>query len=273
MDRKQRVLKADLTDISSEVNAYLESTAALNSSVLYVGAELPFNHKYFDITTANAADKTLSSVAFWSGNSWITAVDVKDGTAAAGKSLAQPGSISWARDPSLAGWGCQLDSNNIPALAGTRIFNLYWCRFTWSNGDGAAVCNYVGERFSSDADLFSIYSTLRNTTLMAAYKSGKTDWDDQAFAAADEIVQYLRRAGLVVRREQILDGSLYRVASIHKTAQIAFTGIGNGYIEAAANAEARFKLAMDVKYHELDRDGSGDLSHSEKTIRTSWGSR
>lgn len=273
MERKQRVFKSDLTDVSAEVNAFLSGSTAMDSAVLYVGAELPFNHKYFDITTANAAAKSLSKVEYWSGNAWIEVVDLHDGTAAAGKSLAEPGNISWARDIDKAGWSAERDSDDVTGLSGTRVFNLYWSKFTWSTGDGAGVCSYIGERFSDDNDLFAYYSELRNSTLMDAYQPNKTDWKDQSFAAADAIVKHMRRNGIIVRREQILDASLYTEASIHKTAQIAFNGLGNGYAERARDAEAAFLKAVNVRFPEVDVNGDGELSAYEKQINISWGSR
>lgn len=273
MDRKQRVFKGDKTDISAEVNAFLSGSAAMNSAVLYVGAELPFNHKYFDITTANEDAKTLTKVEYWSGTAWIPVVDLNDGTAASGISLAQGGVISWARDIEKVGWSPERDSNNISDLSSTRVFNLYWSKFTWSNADGDGACDYIGERFSDDNDLFAYYSELRNTTLMDAYEPGKTDWKAQSFAAADAIIKHMRRNGIIVRREQILDASLYTEASIHKTAHIAFNGFGNGYVDRARDAEAAFIKAVNIKYHEIDRDGSGDLSNSERGISVQWGSR
>lgn len=273
MDRKQRVLKTDLTDVSALVNQFRSGTTALNSTILYIGAELPFNHKYFDISTANATSKTLSSVSIWTGSAWTDVVDLNDGTASGGISLAQSGTISWSRDIMRAGWGCHQDSNTIPALAGTRIFNLYWSRFTWSNASGSGVCRYIGERFSNDDDLFDFYPDLRSTTLMAAFETGKTDWKDQSLAAADAIIQHMRRNRIIVRREQIMDGSLYNEASIHKTAQLIFNGLGNGYFERAKIAQQEFLRAVDIKFHEVDTNATGDASGYEKNLTTSWVSR
>jgi len=270
MDRKQRVLKADLTDVSSSVNDILAGTFDLDTATLYVGAELPFNHKYFELSTVNAAAKVLSSIHLWNGSTWVACVDINDGTAVAGVAFAQSGAITWARDILLSGWSSQSDSNDIAALAGTRIFNLYWAKFTWSTATGAGVCKYIGERFNTDEDLFSLYPDLRSTGLMTSFKTGKTDWKDQSFIAANEVVQHMRRNGIIIRREQILDTSLYNAAGIHKTAEIIYNGLGNGSFDKAAKAEKNFIQSMNIKFPEVDRDGSGDLSTTEKKISTSY---
>lgn len=272
MDRKQRVLKSDLTDVSTLVSDYLAGTTLLDSAVIYIGAELPFNHKYFELSVANAAAKTISKIELWNGSAWVEVVDINDGTKSSGISLAQSGSISWARDLRLSGWSQQYDSNDIAALATTRIFNLYWSRFTWTNADGAGACKHIGERFNTDEDLFAHYADLRSSGMMAAYETGKTDWKDQSFAAADAIVKHLRRNGTIIRREQILDTSLYNEAAVHKTAQIIYQGIGNSS-ENSKVAEQRFRTAIDIKFVEVDRDGSGDLSTREKTVSVNFGTR
>jgi hypothetical protein len=158
-------------------------------------------------------------------------------------------------------------------LSDLRIFNLYWCRFTWSSSDTVFACRYIGERFSTDNDLFRLYADLRSSALMSAYQTGKTDWKDQSFAAADAIVQHLRRNNVIARREQIMDGSIFNEASVHKTAQIIMNGLGNGYFERARMCEQAFMRAVNIKYPEVDSCGLGQASGYDKAMSTSWGTR
>jgi len=275
-DRKQRVLKLDKTDVSQECNDILAGTFALDTTTLYIGAEFPFNHKYFEISTSNLTAKTLSSVHLWNGTAWVAAVDIKDGTALSGVSLGRSGSISWSVDQSstAASWVTQQDSNLMSDLSGTKIFNLYWCKITFSNASGVGYCSYIGERFNNDEDLFSHYADLRNSGLIAQYKTGKTDWKDQCLIAANAIVQHMRKNRVIVRKEQILDTSIYAEAGIHKTAEIIFSGLGNpAYQERAAVAAKKFYSAVDVKFPEVDLNADGILSYQEKSNSISYGTR
>ncbi len=283
MDRKQRVIWSDngtLIDVSKALGDFRRDSLTFVytqvQDALYVGAELPFNHKYFDIGTANDV-ASVFSVAIWSGSAWNAAVDVKDETvtaAAATTSLAQSGFISWARDLTTGGWGQQPDSNNITALAGTRIFDLYWCRFTWSvTLKSTTTLKYIGERLSDDEDLFDLYPDLANASLMSAYETGKTSWKDQEFAAADFIVKHLRRNGILFRKEQIMDETLLTEASVHKTAGIIYAGLGNGYRDRVKDCNERFNETVPDKFPEVDRNASGDADMVEKTTSMSWGSR
>ncbi len=108
---------------------------------------------------------------------------------------------------------------------------------------------------------------------MAAYRTGKTDWREETIAASEQIVSHLRRNNVIVRREQIFDWSLFTEASVHKTAELIFSGLGNGYFERAKIAQAKFEKAVNVKFAEIDLDASGDVTDSEKTISQSWGTR
>lgn len=281
MDRKQRVIWSDngtLVDVSRELGDFRREDVTFslvyNQDKLYVGAELPFNHKYFNVGTTVNAVASVVSVQLWDGTDWRNTVDLNDGTSDGGKSLGQSGTISWAMDLEQSGWNRQFDSDDITALAGLRIFNLYWARFSWTASlTTGTVLKYIGERFSDDTDLFDQYPDLRATALMTAFASGKTSWREQHLMAAEAIVRQLRRDGIVIRKEQIMDDTLYNDASIHKTAAIIYNGLGNGFSEKWKRAEELYRKSLDIKFHEVDTNASGHADDCEKSVTTSWGTR
>lgn len=283
MDRKQRVIWDDngtLVDCSPELNGFRSLSKALSivaaQDKLYIGAELPFNHKYFDVATASTIDSVMTA-QIWDGSTWRAVVDLKDETqATGGKTLSGSGLVSWAVDLQQSGWTRVFDTgaesaSTFGVLTGLRIFNLYWMRITFS-GATAATLNYVGERFSSDLDLTGLYPDLGQSALKTAFGAGasKTDWNEQAFAAAEAIVAHLRRENILIRREQIMDTSLFNEASIHKTAAIIYRGMGNGHATQRDLAEQEYKRALPTKYPEVDKDASGHASACEKTSNTTW---
>ncbi len=282
MDRKQRVIWSDngtLTDVSKALGDYRRDAVTFAYTVvqdkLYVGAELPFNHKYFDLGVANDVASVVT-IDIWNGADWVPAVDISDETATpgSGKSLSRSGFISWSRDPLRGGWAEQTDSNNITALATTRMFNLYWCRFTWSATLTATMTlKYVGELLNDDEDLFDLYPDLNNAALMTAFEAGKTSWKDQGFQAADSIVKHMRRNGILIRKEQIMDETLLTEAAVHKTAAIIYSGMGNGSRDRVKDCNEKFAEAMPDKFPEVDTDATGDADSYEKATRMSWGSR
>src|SRR3990167_11302957 len=90
-----------LTDYSATLNDFYTGTVAptytASQDYLYVGGDAPFNHRYFDVSVANAVASTVS-VEIWDGSDWNAAVDVIDETTTSGASLAQSGRIQFAVD-------------------------------------------------------------------------------------------------------------------------------------------------------------------------------
>lgn len=277
VSRTQRVIWSDngtLRDITAALSDYRAATQTIGlvaaDDKIYIASELPYNSRYFEVSSANAAASTVS-VEIWQGSDWQAARDVIDETAASGASMAQSGLISFAMDIDNAGWHCERISNAIPALTGTYIYNMYWARFTWSgNWTGTTALKYIGQLFAADDQVFTCYPDLANTDLMAAWETGKTSWREQAFAASDEIVRDMRRRGVIMRRDQIFDTSLLLDACVHKTAAIVYGGLGSAYAEAYARAVKRYDDAMSLKHFEVDMDANGEVSAAEKRYNLSY---
>ena len=132
----QRVIRDDI-DISAAVNSYAYENAATmdlptSGDYLYIGSEVPFNNLWFQLHTAN---NTTTQVAIdtWWGQQWTPCVDIVDETAVSGVSLAKHGRIQWSLDD-LKGWDCEDRSADVPGLENTKIYNMYWARFSWNNG-------------------------------------------------------------------------------------------------------------------------------------------
>lgn len=87
----QRILLASgssFTDASVELNDLNAGTFNLSltsSKYLYLGSDLPFNHRFFYISTANTVAANLN-VQIWDGSDWNDAVDIIDQTSIAGTS-------------------------------------------------------------------------------------------------------------------------------------------------------------------------------------------
>lgn len=280
MNRKQRVLYVQngvIHDASSALNGFRSGTYVLPvvaaQDALYICSELPFNHKYFDVSVANAVASVVS-VQTWTGSEWKDAVDITDETAVAGASLGQSGLLTFGMDLDRISWSWHRDSNTIPELVGTRIFNQYWARFKWTvNLTSSTALKYVGQRFSDDGDLFDYYPDLNNSELMLAFEAGKTDWKAQSFAAAETIVADLRSQSVVIRRDQILDVHLFQMASLHKVASIVYAGLGHAYRDREVQANERYVKALSMKYFEVDNDGDAVGSPMEKTMSTGFMTR
>jgi outer membrane receptor protein involved in Fe transport len=76
-----------LTDLSRELSDLNESDKAFAivaaEDALYIGSDLPFNHRFLSVKSENTQAGTLA-VSIWSGTTWEPAVDILDFTAVNG---------------------------------------------------------------------------------------------------------------------------------------------------------------------------------------------
>lgn len=269
MNRKQRIIWDDngtlkdisrsLNDFRGSVNVVVDFKAATDS--IYIGTELPFNCRYIKVGTANDVS-TVPSISVWDGSTWNATKDLIDET----DGLFKSGPVSFALDRDDKNWGSEQDSNDIPALAGLFIYDLFWSKWTWSvDWKDTTSLSYVGSLYSTDNDLSTFYPDLMNIDLMDAFETGKTNWLEQGFSAAEAIERDLRSKSIIMRREQLFDWSLLLEASVHKTAEIIYGGLGSAYNEAKKLAAEKYDNSINLKYFETDKNGDGVLSPVEKT--------
>ena len=262
-----------LSDISLAVSDYKASSETLAiiaaEDYLYIGGDLPFNHRYIDVTTANDLASVVS-VSIWDGVNWTAAVDVIDETSVAGVSFARSGIVRWTTDRNSS-WGQEGTTENISGLTTVKVYDMYWVRLSFSADlKSTTAINYVGHRFSSDEDLGSRYPDLTLATTKAAFTVGKTDWDDQGFAAAEEIILRLRKENKFFSANQILNPEMFNQASIHKVAQIIYNAFGDDYKDNRDAAKKDFLESFDGISFDLDRDMDGKLDFNEKIKPTGW---
>lgn len=272
----QRILYGNngtLSDLSISLNDYTTGTETVAAFVaaedyIYVGAPLPFNQKYFDVSTVNTA-ATVASVSIWNGSAWVATTDVIDRTNVSGKSLAQSGYISFRPDIDNSSWVKESRSADVTGLTGTDIYHMYWARFAWSaNWSASVIIDYIGHRFSTDLELYGQYPSLNSSTLRGAYKTSSTTWDEPAFVASDYIISDLMERNLILSAGQVLDATKLRLASIHKTAEIIYRGIGTAYAAHATDAAVSYGRAINLKNLYIDLNQNAELDSRERTQST-----
>lgn len=260
-----------LRDLSVSLNNIFSNTETIALTAaqdkIFIGSDLPFNHRYFNVTTLND-QASVVTVDIWDGSAWQAAVDVIDQTiGTSGKTLSQKGIISWVVDRNHV-WG-KRDTTELMTGSGletAKIYNMYWVRLTFS-GDlkATTAVNYVGHKFSNDNDLSGYYPDLARTNVLSAFKSGKTSWDEQHLLAAEEIIRDLRKKNVIWNHNQIFGWEEFADAAVHKVAEIAFTAFGNDYETRRENARANYDEALEkVVESAIDKDMDGRLETVEK---------
>lgn len=262
---KDNSVLRDLSVTLNDINSGSETLAIVAAEdAILIGSDLPFNHRYFEVSSANALASVVS-VYLWNGAEWKAAVDVIDQTAVSGKTFAQSGIISWVPDKEQS-WPVQLKSSTVTELSSTMIYEMYWVKIVFSgNLTASTAISYVGHKFSNDSDLSAEYPELGSSAILTAFESGKTDWNTQEIIAAEYIVDHLRSMGVINSSAQILDWQRFNKASVHKTAEIAFGAFGEDYKDQLAMASRRFKAAIELRSYNVDQDADGRVSPVEKT--------
>lgn len=275
----QRVIWDDngtLKDLSASLNRYHANPETIPlvaaEDKLYIGSELPFNHRYVNMTTANTAASIISSIEVWSGSAWVGVVDIIDQTQLGSATFGQSGifSFSVARNSS---WSQEATTEDVTGLSSLKIYNLYWMRLTFSADlDAGTQINYIGHKFSDDSALApNGYRDLERADVKTGYEAGKTNWDEQHIAAAEEILRFLKKNRTIWSANQVLDWGQFEQPSIHKTAEIAFRGFGDDFATERNEAKKLFETTMNQGVFVVDRDEDGKVDERERRFTMTLG--
>ncbi len=265
-----------LTDISKSVSDIFATASVVNVQAgdeLYIGGDMPFNHRHFQLGVVN--DQTaVASVEIWDGSDWNDAVDVQDLTSVSGVSLAQSGILSWSTDKSK-GWTREDTTEDITELSTLKIYNMFWVRVSFSAALKATVtAKYVGHKFSQDSQLAGYWPDLARSAVKTAFSSGKTTWDEQHVLAAEEIIRDLRKLGTIKSANQINNWEIFTEASIHKVAEIVFTAFGEAKAETRKVAADRYEAAFNqLHFPDIDSNEDGHKDIEEKYPDFQWNRR
>lgn len=253
---------ATLEDLTISLNDLFAGSKVVDivaaDDKLYLGSQLPFNHRFFQVSVVNALASVVT-VEIWDGSAWNAAVDVLDLTAVSGATLAQSGVIQWAVDRNKS-FGLAQTTEDVTGLTTLKIYNMYWVRLTFSaNLTGTTALSYIGHKFSNDSMLSGLgYPDLVRSAVLSAYATGKTTWNDQHILASEIVVRDLVKSGHIKSGSQILGWDQFGEASAHKCAEIAFTAFGEKKENERLLAAENYKAAMNqISFPDLDKDADG----------------
>lgn len=261
-----------LKDLSVPLGNFKTGTQVINfvssQDYIYIGSDFAFNHRYIDVSVVNAQAASLS-IDLWDGEEWNPAEDIIDQTSVAGVPLAQSGIISWVpNDDEL--WlreHTNNDGDTVTGLTSVSIRDLFWARLKWSADlTGTTALEFIGHKFSDDNDLEILYPDLTRTPVKAQFKSGKTDWKLQHIQAAEEIIKDLKKTKIIKSENQLLNWELFRDASVHKVAEIAFNAFGKDFFENRDAARALYKVELDKAIYHVDTNINARLDVSERSL-------
>ncbi len=248
----------ELCDIKAAGKAF---TIVAAEDALYVGSELPFNHRWFNIPTVNSTSGSVS-VSIWDGSAWQAVAEVIDMTAVNGVPFAQDGIIMWTPNKDN-GWGRAASTEDISELSSFKIYNYYWAKLTFSAAF-AFTLNYVGHKFAKDQDLEEYYGDLNRASAREQFfEAVTTNWDKVLVSAAEELIEDLRTDRVLVSRNQILEPDLFKMANIHKMAEMVYSSYGPSHVDRLEFAQAKYKEAIARRPLNIDANMNGKREFSE----------
>lgn len=271
--RTTRVIYSDngtLTDLTTQLSNYHSGTYTFSNFVaaedyIYIGNIAPFNHFYLKMGTASVASTTMS-VDYWSGDDWQSVVELNDETSG----LTQDGFITFVPDRNY-GW---VDGNTngqgrqITGLTSLTIYDKYWIRISFNNDlTDNCIISWIGQNFSNDDDLGSEFPDLVRSSVLTAFESGKTNWEEQHIRAAEIIVKDLISKNIIYSKGQILERNSFMLPSVSKVAEIIFNSFGDDYIDQKKAARNEYEQRMNKSIYDIDSNRDGELTEGEMTNR------
>jgi len=275
----ERVIFSDngvLIDYTNELNCFTSKTAlinfTLNEDYLYIGSDLPFNNKYFQVATPNEQNATIF-IEYWDGNKWVAAIDVIDETKINNKSLAKSGHIQWSYDANQSTMSAD-DTKDIAALSSLKINSLFWLRISFTASlSNLTALKFIGQKFSEDEDLAIFYPEMSLANTKAQFTSNKTDWNDQHFIAAEHICRKLKVDGIIKHPNQILNWRIFTEASVHKVAEMIYLAFGDDFNDNRKIALEYYNQAMKNVINQIDLNNNAVLDSHEKFFRSGFMTR
>lgn len=276
-----RILYSDngvLTDLSVELNKYKTGTAVIPAFVaaedaIYIGSRAPFNHFFLRVgDTPNTASTTMS-LKYWEGNDFHSVVEIIDET----DGITQDGYVTFQPDRDERWHRESTDDDGgqtIPELNTVVIYDLYWLEVKFDNDlDVNSEISFVGQKFSDDDDLDSEYPDLNRQTMKDTFSDtpgAKTDWEEQEVRAAEIIIKDLISKNIINDKSEILVRDNLKLASIMKTAEIIYRGLGDDYADDKRSARGEYNSRLKSGIYQTDRNADGDLNVNEGENRTGF---
>lgn len=262
----QRVFH-ESADISLAVSDYKSANYPITYTAgdyIYIGTTSPMTNVWVEMSTVSGVDAGKAIVELWFNRAWAPAVDILDQT----NGMMSKGRISWTVEKYNGGWNCEPKSEDI-GLSGTNIYDRYWLRISWP-GSFNAVLEILGQKFSDDTSLATYYPDLvLNTQLLTGFKPGKTNWDEQHFAASDLILKDLRKRKVIKEANQVYDWQVMEEASCHRVAEIIYSAFGAPYREHMLLAHKKYEEEIAGVFN-FDLDMSGSLDEFERNDSIGW---
>ena len=272
-----------ISDISVNANDYHTGADVIAmvsaEDKILIGSYFPFNHLYLKMGSTVNALASVMTIKYWDGAEFRAVAELIDETKSSGATLAQSGFItfvphkkhSWVKEDTV-----DIDDNEeVTGLGTVKIYERYWIEITVSADLTAGTeLEWIGNIFNKDDNTIDgLYPDLALSKTKTAYQTGKTDWEEQRVLAAEEIIDDLKKANIIVSAGHILERSDFRLAEVHKVAAIVYNAFGSARDEERAKASSKYKNALAGFAATIDKNENARSDSSERRETSSHGFR
>jgi len=242
-----------------------------SSNYIYIASDFPMNHFYIKLGDQKNAASASMQVDYWTSTNWAPVVNLNDYT----DGLSHSGFVDFTPNKDVSWLRSDTDgASGIIGLENITVYDKYWTRIKFTGTLTPQIeFNYLGYKFSDDVDLFSEYPVFNDQNFLSGFEVGKTTWEEQHVKAADLIIQDMKRKGIIIGKEQILDRDVLLPASVCKVAEILFNAFGRDYIDDAKKARYEYDKRMDLSAFLVDQNNNGVLDEVDVGYRQGWLSR
>jgi hypothetical protein len=264
-----------LIEITEQINRYRTDTYLMSlstSDAIYIAADFPLNNFFVKTGPVTNTNESSIIIDYWSSQGWVPVVHKNDYTEAFSKS----GYIEFTPDIDTA-WqreNTNSSGQSIDGLENISVYGMYWIRLTVSSDLSDEVeLEYIGHKFSDDFDLYSEFPVFNDPEFLTGFETAKQSWEEQHIRAADLIIQDLKRKGIILGAEQILDRSILSPASVSKVAELIYNAFGRDYKDNRDDARKEYNTRMDLSQFVVDTNNNAIKEIRDIESRQGWVSR
>lgn len=246
----------------------------------YIGNIAPFNHFFLKLSTPSVASSNMK-VEYRSTSGWERCIELFDET----EGLTQDGFVTFVPNKNT-GWDrldlkYDVDGNvefsnnrNTPDANDTVIYDKYWVRISFDTDlTASTILSWIGQKFSDDYDLGSEFPDLLRSTVLTAFQSGKTNWEEQHVRAAEIIVRDLIAQQVIFSKGQILERQSFTLSSVSKVSEIIYNSFGDDYLDQKKSAMDEYTKRLQKSIFDVDLNGDAELSLGEMNSRQGFMNR
>ena len=263
---------SNVVEITKQLNKYKSDTYMLSmttSDALYIASDFPLNHFFIKMGETLNESPSEMIIDYWASQGWQPVVNKNDYTEALSMSgfvdFTPDKDVSWLRESTNSG------GQSVQGLESIIVYDKYWTKITFSaNLDAGIDIEWLGNLFSEDDDLFAEYPIFNDQTFLTSFETGKTNWEEQHVKAASLIIQDLKKKGIIVGAEQVLERSILAPASVCKVAEIIFNAFGRDYNEQRLSAKEEYEKRMNLSKYLVDVNNDGILEPEEIKYTQGW---